>query len=146
MNVFSDRTYWGRVSHYFVEAFGKRAGVYYAVLGGGLFVATTVLAFVARHHADGSQSDWYLAVAITTIMTGVSAAIDFRLEEGPLTPVTIGLGSFALLVSQSLWAEDRSDGIRLALFLVQLAAVAIQLGAISNTPGREPLQYNRVAT
>ena len=52
---------------------------------------------------------------------------------------TVALGSFALLVSQSLWSEDKSDALATILFVVQLLAVGIQIGAISNSPGRGTL-------
>ena len=107
----------------------------FAVAGVVLYILTIALAAVAAHNEDAQRGDWYTAVAVTTAATGITAAADFAGHRW-ITPITVALGSFALLVSQSLWAEDRSNQIATGLFISQLAAVGIQIGAISNTPGR----------
>lgn len=56
-----------------------------------------------------------------------------------MTPCTISFGVFAVLVSASLWAQDKTNELALSLFAVQIAAISVQLGAIFNTPGRGSL-------
>ena len=53
-----------------------------------------------------------------------------------MTPCTISFGVFAVIVSASLWAQDKTNELALSLFAVQIAAISVQLGAIFNTPGR----------
>ena len=56
-----------------------------------------------------------------------------------MTPCTISFGVFAVLVSASLWAQDKTNELALSLFAVQIAAISVQLGAIFNTSGRGSL-------
>lgn len=127
---------WDNAELYFERALGTAN---FAWLGAVLFAATLVLAIVAASTEDGHRKDWYIAVAVTTAATGVSTGIDFGYNARWITPCTVALGSFALLVSQSLWSEDKSDALATILFVVQLLAVGVQIGAISNSPGRGTL-------
>ena len=89
----------------------------FAVAGVVLYILTIALAAVAAHNEDAQRGDWYTAVAVTTAATGITAAADFAGHRWITT-------------------EDRSNQIATGLFISQLAAVGIQIGAISNTPGR----------
>lgn len=128
-----------RVRKYFEEAFVY--GDLFIVLGLALWVATMTLAIVLAANEDGARGDWYAAVAATTGIAGVTTALDFAGLKW-ITPCTVALGSFALLVSQSLWLENRADHLASALFMVQLLAVGIQIAAIANNSGRGPLGSN----
>jgi len=107
-------------------------GRFYAFLGFALWVATTVMAFVLA----GSQTDLYYAVAGFTVAAGITVCLDLCGRRW-ITPFTVAFGSAALLISQSLWSEDREDKSRQGLLGVQLMAVGIQLGAIANSNGRD---------
>ena len=56
-----------------------------------------------------------------------------------MTPCTISFGVFAVLISASLWAQDKTNELALSLFAIQIAAISVQMGAIFNTPGRGSL-------
>lgn len=105
-------------------------------LGIILWIATITAAGFCVGQSSGAVQGWYVSVLVTTIVTGVTTAADFSGKKW-ITPVTVILGSFALLVSQSLWSEDREDAARAALFILQVIAVGIQLAAIANSSGRD---------
>lgn len=94
----------------------------------------------------------YTFYLLRAIPHGFKGSADFRLNlvcalsaykdyEGWkfMTPCTISFGVFAVLVSASLWAQDKTNELALSLFAVQIAAISVQLGAIFNTPGRGSL-------
>ena len=130
-----------RVGDYFRQALGS--DMIPMVLGFSLWVATVAMAGVLASEHHGETRNVYVAVAVTTGAAGVTAMIDFWRNARWITPVTVASGMFALFAGQSVWAEDRSNPSRLALFIIQVVAVGIQFAAIANTPGRGPLNAQR---
>lgn len=134
---------------YFKAALGYES---FAYLGALLFVATLSLAITASVTAEevyvynsteiavtkNERVLWYALVAGSTFLTALSAYKDYE-GWNFMTPCTISFGIFALIVSQSLWSQDKEDPIALSLFVVQILSISIQLGAIFNTAGRGSL-------
>lgn len=112
-------------------------GNLYAFLGAALWITTFSIAF----KLGSSQDTLYHVVGILTLVAGATVWIDFAGNRW-ITPITVASGSAALLIGQSLWFQHRGDGLRTALFVVQVAAVGIQIGAIANSKGRGPLDTN----
>lgn len=117
---------------YYDKALG--GGPTFAVLGLALWITTVGLSFYAGHHEDAA----YNVVGGLTALTGASVLIDFSGNKW-ITWLTVAAGSAALLISQSLWSDERDSFWRSLLLTIQVLAVGIQVGAIANTSGRGSL-------